>query len=116
VSTAPKPTTLCRVESNGITRWKSSLSTYTSSTLNASKKNVLGMCIVKMIPFTPRSQFQNEVFSLVVLFFSARPGFRYKKHSRLACVQKHWGGIALMNGACHLNQGHNTICMSWPRC
>jgi hypothetical protein len=76
------------------------------------RKMFLGMCIVKMIPFTPRSKVQNEVLTPFDLFFSASPRFRYKRQSRLAYVPRKSGGIALINGACHLDKGHSTICMS----
>jgi hypothetical protein len=72
-------------------------------------------CIVKMIPFTLRSNVHNEGFAPFVLFCSARARFRYKLHSRLACVPRNSGCIALINGACHLNKGHSTICTSWLR-
>jgi hypothetical protein len=75
----------------------------------------LGTCIDKMIPFTPRSKVQNEVFS-AGLIFSARPRLRYRKHSCLAYVPRKSGGIALIDGACHLDTGHSTICTSWPTC
>jgi hypothetical protein len=60
-SMASRPTTLFGVERTGVTQWKSSLSTSSFAELDASKKAVLlGVGIVKLIPFTPRSTAQNE--------------------------------------------------------
>jgi hypothetical protein len=42
---------------------------HTFPKLDASKKKFFGMCIVKMIPFTPRSKVQNEVSPPFVFFF-----------------------------------------------
>jgi hypothetical protein len=46
-------------------------------------------------------------FSPSVIFVSARP--RFKQHNRHAYVPLKSGGIALINGACHLDQGHSNI-------
>jgi hypothetical protein len=114
VSTTSKPSTLFRVERIGVTRWKRSLSALPFRNSMHPRKMVVRMCIVKLISFTPRSKAQNEVFPPFVLKIAARPLFRYKQDSRLAYVPRKSGGIALINGACHLDKGHSTICMTWP--
>jgi hypothetical protein len=45
-----------------------------------------------------------------LVFFSACPQFRCnKQHSRLAYVPRKSGGIALINGACHVEKGHRIL-------
>jgi hypothetical protein len=105
VSAAPKPSTLFKECGRTHSRnWTEKFGGHLYWMLP--RKMFLGMCIVKMIPSTPRSKVQNEVFPPFVLFFPARPRFRYKQHSRFAYLTRKSGGIAMMNGACHLDKGH----------
>jgi hypothetical protein len=79
------------------------------------RKLFVGMGIVKWSP-SPLDERSKMNFIPLLSYVFARPRFRYKQHSRLAYVPRKTGGIALINGACHLDKGHNTICTSWPNC
>jgi hypothetical protein len=73
VSTAPKPSTLFGDERTRVTRWKSSLGTYTFSKLDTFKKNIFGHVHSQNDPLKPLDQGSKMNLSPFCLIFFCSP-------------------------------------------
>jgi hypothetical protein len=88
VSTAPTPSTLFRVERTGVTRWRRSLSTYTFSKLDASKKKRFWACLLSKRSPAPLDQRFKMKISPVFLIVFCSPQFQIQAvQSRCLCAQ-----------------------------